>query len=64
MWNDAENGRNSYVPVEVHWVRFKGVKMETETIKNTSEQQFNVEFECEFLGRKYPHTPSKLKAFT
>jgi hypothetical protein len=52
MWNDAEHGRNSYVPIEVHWSEIPGrdEKWKTETIKNTSEQQFNVEFECEFLG--------------
>ena len=52
MWNDAENGRNSYVPIEVHWSEVPGrdEKWKQETIKNTSEQQFNVEFECEFIG--------------
>ena len=52
MWNDAEHGRNSYVPIEVHWSEVPGrdEKWKQETIKNTSEQQFNVEFECEFLG--------------
>ncbi len=52
MWNDAENGRNSYIPIEVHWSEVPGrdEKWKQETIKNTSEQQFNVEFECEFLG--------------
>tara|TARA_Y100000310_G_scaffold60986_1_gene56247 strand:- start:2030 stop:3058 length:1029 start_codon:yes stop_codon:yes gene_type:complete len=52
MWNDAENGRNSYVPIEVHWSEVPGrdEKWKDETIKNTSQQQFNVEFECEFLG--------------
>jgi len=52
LWNDAENGRNTYVPIEVHWSEIPG-RDETwkiETIKNTSEQQFNTEFECEFLG--------------
>ena len=46
MWNDAENGRNSYVPIEVHWSEVPGrdEKWKQETIKNTSEQQFNVEF--------------------
>ena len=52
LFNDAENGRNSYVPIEVHWSEVPGrdEKWKEETIKNTSEQQFNVEFECEFLG--------------
>ena len=67
MWNDAENGRNSYVPIEVHWSEVPGrdEKWKQETIKNTSEQQFNVEFECEFLGsvNTLIH-PSKLRALT
>ena len=52
LWNDAENQRNSYVPIEVHWSEIPGRddKWKAETIKNTSEQQFNTEFECEFLG--------------
>ena len=52
LWNDAENQRNTYVPIEVHWSEIPGRddKWKAETIKNTSEQQFNTEFECEFLG--------------
>ena len=52
MWTDAENERNSYVPIEVHWSEVPGrdEKWKKETIKNTSESQFNTEFECEFLG--------------
>jgi len=52
LWNDAENQRNTYVPIEVHWSEIPGrdQKWKAETIKNTSEQQFNTEFECEFLG--------------
>jgi len=67
MWNDAENGRNSYVPIEVHWSEVPGrdEKWKQETIKNTSEQQFNVEFECEFIGsvNTLIH-PAKLKALS
>ena len=52
LWNDAENQRNTYAPIEVHWSEIPGrdEKWKAETIKNTSEQQFNTEFECEFLG--------------
>ena len=48
MWVDAEEGRNSYVPIEVHWSEIPGrdVAWKEETIKNTSESQFNTEFEC------------------
>jgi len=52
LWNDAENGRNTYIPIEVHWSEVPGrdEAWKAETIKNTNEQQFNTEFECEFLG--------------
>ena len=52
IWTEAEEERNSYVPIEVHWSEVPGrdEKWKKETIANTSEQQFNTEFECEFLG--------------
>tara|TARA_R110002096_G_scaffold888_1_gene4968 strand:- start:494 stop:2131 length:1638 start_codon:yes stop_codon:yes gene_type:complete len=52
LWTDAENERNTYVPVEVHWSEIPGrdEAWKEETIKNTSQSQFNTEFECEFLG--------------
>ncbi len=52
IWTDAEEKRNSYIPIEVHWSEVPGrdEKWKKETIANTSEQQFNTEFECEFLG--------------
>ena len=52
LWTDAENQRNTYVPIEVHWSEIPGrdEKWKEETIKNTSVSQFNTEFECEFLG--------------
>ena len=52
MWVDAEEKRNSYIPLEVHWSEVPGrdEKWKAETIANTSESQFNSEFECEFLG--------------
>jgi len=52
IWTDAEEKRNTYVPIEVHWSEIPGrdEKWKKETISNTSEQQFNTEFECEFLG--------------
>jgi hypothetical protein len=52
MWHDAEKGKNEYVPTDVHWSEVPGrdEKWKASTIANTSEQQFKVEFECEFLG--------------
>jgi hypothetical protein len=52
MWHDAERGKNEYVPTDVHWSEVPGrdENWKAQTIANTSEQQFKVEFECEFLG--------------
>ena len=64
MWHDAENGINDYIPTDVHWSQVPGrdEKWKKQTIKNTSEQQFKIEFECEFLGSVDTLiAPSKLK---
>jgi len=52
LWTDAENKRNSYNIIDVHWSQVPGRddKWREETIANTSEEQFRREFECEFLG--------------
>ena len=52
MWHDAEKGKNEYVFTDVHWSEVPGRDEEwkKQTIANTSESQFKVEFECEFLG--------------
>ena len=65
MWHDAERGKNAYVPTDVHWSEVPGRDSEwkKQTIANTSEQQFKVEFECEFLGSVDTLiNPSKLKS--
>mgnify|MGYP003120231854 FL=1 len=65
MWHDAEKGKNEYVPTEVHWSEVPGRDelWKEQTIANTSEQQFKIEFECEFLGSVDTLiAPSKLKA--
>lgn len=48
MWHDAERGENDYVPTDVHWSEVPGRDEEwkKQTIANTSEQQFRVEFGC------------------
>jgi len=64
MWIEAEEGRNDYVPIEVHWSEVPGrdTKWKEETIRNTSEVQFTQEFECEFVGSTYTLiAPSKLR---
>jgi len=52
LWVDSEEGRNNFKRVSVHWSDVPGRDevWKEETIKNTSQDQFNQEFECEFLG--------------
>jgi hypothetical protein len=52
LWHDAERGKNQYVTTEVHWSEVPGrdALWKDQTIANTSAQQFQQEFECEFLG--------------
>ncbi|AET72571.1 terminase large subunit [Synechococcus phage S-CAM8] len=64
LWHDAELSKNEYIPTEVHWSAVPGrdAAWKEQTIKNTSEQQFKVEFECEFLGSVDTLiSPSKLR---
>jgi len=62
-WKNAnkkkgEKGKNEYIPFEVHWSQiplYPGGPMRDQTwkdkqIQNTSEQQFQTEFECDFIG--------------
>ncbi len=63
-WHDAERKKNEYVATEVHWSEVPGRDSvwKEQTIANTSEQQFRVEFECEFLGSVDTLiSPSKLR---
>ena len=65
LWHDSELGRNEYVSTEVHWSEVPGRDdaWKEQTIKNTSEAQFRVEFECEFLGSVDTLiAPAKLKS--
>ena len=67
IWTEAEEKRNSYIPIEVHWSEVPGrdEKWKKQTIANTSEAQFTTEFECEFLGSiDTLITSSKLKMLT
>ena len=63
LWKGAtkkpgESGKNEYVPIEVHWSqvpstaggKLRDQKWKEEMIKQTSEKQFESEFECNFLG--------------
>ena len=65
LWTDAEKKRNEYIPTDVHWSEVPGrdAVWKEQTIANTSEQQFKIEFECEFLGSVDTLiAPSKLKS--
>ena len=52
LWTDAENKQNDYMPIEVHWSEVPGrdEAWKEATIRNTSPEQFQQEFECDFLG--------------
>ena len=67
MWIDAEEGRSNYTPIDVDWREVPGrdEKWREVTIKNTSQQQFTQEFECEFIGSTLTLiAPSKLRTMT
>ena len=54
----TDKGKNDYIPFEVHWSQvpkypggpLRDEAWKQETIANTSEEQFESEFECDFLG--------------
>jgi len=65
LWHDAEKSKNDYIPTDVHWSEVPGRDdvWKEQTIANTSEQQFKIEFECEFLGSVDTLiAPSKLRS--
>jgi Terminase large subunit, T4likevirus-type, N-terminal/Terminase RNaseH-like domain len=55
LWVDSEEGKNDYKRVDVHWSQVPGrdEAWKEATIRNTSEEQFRVEFECEFIGSSH-----------
>lgn len=52
LFTDAKAGRSDYAVIDVHWSEIPGRTPEwaAETIKNTSQRQFDQEFGCNFLG--------------
>ena len=65
LWTDATNKKNDYVPIEVHWSEVPGIDdaWKEMTIRNTSPEQFQQEFECEFLGSVNTLiSPAKIKS--
>ena len=65
LWVDAEEKRNQYKMIDVHWSDIPGRddNWRMDMISNTSEDQFRVEFECEFIGSNHTLiSPSKLRS--
>jgi len=65
FWQDAVEKRSLYKPIEIHWSMVPGRDdaWREETIRNTSEDQFRQEFECEFIGSTNTLiNPAKLRA--
>jgi hypothetical protein len=58
FWKGAINHINEYAAVEVHWHQvpeypggpLRSPEWKKKTIENTSERQFQQEFECDFIG--------------
>lgn len=64
LWTDSVDDKNEYKHVDVHWSDTPGrdEQWKRQTIRNTSEQQFRVEYGCEFLGSSNTLIdPSKLQ---
>lgn len=67
MWTDSVEGRSDYTPIDVHWSQVPGrdEDWKEQTIRNTSEDQFRVEFETEFIGSTNTLiSATKLRSFT
>lgn len=52
MWTKAIEKKSDYFPIEVHWSAVPGrdEKWKEQTIRNTSQEQFEQEFQTEFIG--------------
>jgi hypothetical protein len=52
MWMKATTGKSDYYPIEYHWhdVPWRNEAWKEQTIRNTSQEQWDQEFGCEFLG--------------
>jgi hypothetical protein len=63
MWMDAVNKKSTFVPVEVHWSEVPGrdEAWKEQTIKNTSESQFQTEFECVYGDTMVETEDGKIK---
>ena len=52
IWTDAEEKKNSFVPIAIHWSDIPGrdQNWRKQQIANTSVDQFRSEYECDFIG--------------
>lgn len=52
MWVKATTGKSDYFPIEYHWydVPWRSEEWKEQTIRNTSQEQWDQEFGCDFLG--------------
>jgi len=58
LWKAATSRQSEYVPFEVHWTEvpqypggpLRDEEWKAQQIKNTSERQFDAEFNCSFIG--------------
>lgn len=67
MWDDAESGRSNFIPVRIDYWQVPGrdEDWKNETVKATSQEQFDQEFGNEFIGSAGTLiSPNKLKAMT
>lgn len=67
LWNEAKAGQNGYTPNRATWDMIPGrdAAWQKETIKQTSLESFNQEFDCKFLGSSGTLiAPWKLQAMT
>lgn len=67
LWVEAEEKRSNFKTFEAHWTAVPGrdEAWKQETIANTSEEQFEQEFDCSFLGSTGTLiSPMKLKSMT
>lgn len=67
LWKDSEEDRNDYKRVDVHWSDVPGrdLAWKEQIIRNTSEEQFRQEYDCEFLGSSNTLiSPTKLRMLT
>lgn len=52
MWIESTTGKNRFVSIKVHWSEHpdRDEAWKQETIANTSQKQFDQEYECSFFG--------------